>query len=249
MQENELAVPVDAPPELATFAGQLLADLAGLSLGLSLGLALVGWLLWATGWRLHRFWLVFLASSIAGVVGLLSGRALGSPLLIVGLLLAFAAGLLAVELSRLIIFVAGGLSAAWAGQSIAPAMPYHVLLFLVGGLVSLLLFRLWVMLWTSFLGASVGGLATVQLLGKLTHTNPANWVDRHPKTVYVSLAVVVLLGVIVQALLERWWLARRSATQHGRQHSKAAADDSRDEAEGAHATRQANPGSRGKHAA
>jgi hypothetical protein len=247
MQQNELAVPADALPPMATFAGQLLGDVAGLSLGLSLSLASLGWLLWATGWRLHRFWLVFLASGIAGVVGLLSGRAMGSPLLIVGLLLAFAAGLLAVELSRLIIFLAGGCSVMLAGQIIAPAMPSHVLLFLVGGLVSLLLFRLWVMLWTSFLGGCVGGLATVQLLGKLMRVNPASWVDTHPKTVYVSLAVVVLLGVIVQAVLERWWLGRRLATKDGQQQSRAAADDSH--AASDQPTRQADPGPRSKHAA
>lgn len=223
MQDDVLAVPVEIlPRQAATFVGQLLADLAGVSLGLAVCLGLAGWLLWATGWCWHRFWLVFLSSAGAGLVGLLSGRALGAPVLIIGLLLAISAGLLAVELSRLIVFVAGGASVAMAARTFAPGLPDDLLVFLVGGLVSLLLFRLWVMLLASLLGAGVGGLATLTLLGKCVRGDWSAWADTHPQTVQIIFGVLVLLGVVTQALVERWWLTRQ------RPNARAGDDDQPD---------------------
>src|SRR5207248_6318181 len=91
----------------------VLATARGLSAGAAGFIVLVGFLMWAAGWRWHRFWVVFGLTLAAGVVGLGAGSAAGGgQVMVVGVLLAVAAGMLALELSKILAFVTGGV-AAW----------------------------------------------------------------------------------------------------------------------------------------
>ena len=86
----------------------LIADLCGLSLGLLLAGVVVGFVLWLFGWQSHRFWVVLLTTVAAGVYGLQEAAAFKTPPLVAALLLAVAAGILALALVRLLAFGAGG---------------------------------------------------------------------------------------------------------------------------------------------
>src|SRR5262245_29579046 len=128
---------------------EVLAEVSSLSLAVSgTGLAL-GVLLWLFGWVGHRFWIVLLATAGAGVLGLYLNPVFGAYALLVGGLLAVAAGVLALSLVRVVAFTAGG-AALWLGvRAFAPAWNEPLVCFLVGGLVGVLLFRLWTMALTS----------------------------------------------------------------------------------------------------
>src|SRR5262245_31204473 len=127
----------------------VLASAQGLSAGAAGFGVLLGILLWAFGWRWHRFWIVFGVTLTAGLVGLNSGQVIGGQVLAVGILLALAAGMLALELARALAFVAGGV-AAWAVvQTMLPGARELWAVFLGGGLMGLLLYRFWSMLMTS----------------------------------------------------------------------------------------------------
>jgi hypothetical protein len=146
----------------------VLADAKGLSAGAAGFGVLLGLLLWAFGWRWHRFWVVFGVTLTAGLVGLTSGQAAGGQVLAVGILLAVAAGMLALELARVLAFVAAGVAAWVAVQTMLPGARELWAVFLAGGLLGLLLYRFWAMLLTSFAGAVlVGhtGLLLAQVLG------------------------------------------------------------------------------------
>ena len=58
--------------------GDILAAGNGLSPGAAGFLVFVGLLLWAVGWRWHRFWVVFGITLAAGLLGLGAGRAVAA---------------------------------------------------------------------------------------------------------------------------------------------------------------------------
>src|SRR5205085_3044818 len=90
---------------------------------------------------------------MAGIFGLLSPPAGRLPPLVLGLLLAVAAGVLALALVRVVAFAAGGAAAWLAVHTFAPpAWDEPLVCFIVGGLAGLLLFRVWTMVLTSFAG-------------------------------------------------------------------------------------------------
>jgi hypothetical protein len=115
-----------------------------------------------------------------------------------------AAGLLALALVRVIAFGAGGVAAWLAVHAFAPPAWHQPLIcFLAGGLVGLLLFRVWTMVLTSFAGAVIMGyfgLCLGDALGKLHAVEFA----RERSTQLNLLCVgVTFLGLIVQFVLER----------------------------------------------
>src|SRR5262245_39194647 len=99
----------------------VLADLRGLSIaacGVTIGL---GVMLWLFGWWAHRFWIVLLTTLGAGLAGLAWGRTLGVAPPVAGLLLALAAGMLALSLARVATFLGAGLLAWLAIHHYLPA--------------------------------------------------------------------------------------------------------------------------------
>ena len=76
----------------------------------------------------------------------------GTQIMAVGILLAVAAGMMALELAKVFAFVAGGCGAWLAVQWVFPQAQELWAVFLSGGLFGLLLYRLWTMLLTSLAG-------------------------------------------------------------------------------------------------
>ena len=130
----------------------VLAEARGLSPGASGFLLFVGFLLWAFGWRWHRFWVVFAITLTAGLLGISAGRTAGSQVLVVGLLLAVAAGMLALELAKILAFITGGVVAWVAAESAFPQAQELWAIFLCGGLLGVALYRVWTMVATSLVG-------------------------------------------------------------------------------------------------
>ena len=78
-------------------------------------------------------------------------------MLAVGILLAVAAGMMALELASVMAFLAGGVGAWLAVQWVLPQAQELWAVFLSGGLFGLLLYRLWTMLLTSLIGTLLAG--------------------------------------------------------------------------------------------
>jgi hypothetical protein len=188
---------------------QLIApDIMELVLGLSLPATAVGLvlgvLLWLSGWWGHRFWIVLFITVAAGIVGMVSGQAVGLKPAVTGLLLAVSAGMMALSLVRLVAFFAGGAAVCLALQLLIPAWEDRFIGFLAGGLAGLLLFRLWTMTFTSLFGTLMMihcGLALLDRFGKL---DAALLTQQRASLLNWSCAGLVVLGVLVQYVLERW---------------------------------------------
>src|SRR3954451_12240634 len=145
-------------------APDILTEARGLT-GAMLGtVCVLGFSLWLFGWRWHRFWVVAGITLAAGLIGLNAARPAGVQVMAVGILLAVAAGMMALELAKVVAFIAGGIGAWLAVQWVLPQAQELWAVFLSGGLFGLLLYRLWTMLLTSLMGTLLAAHAGLLLM-------------------------------------------------------------------------------------
>lgn len=184
-------------------APDVLAEARGLSPILSgIGVA-IGCLLWLTGWRWHRFWVVVAVTVAGGIVGLQTGRSSGGHILAMGVLLALAAGLLALELARILAFLGAGTSAWLAAAALFPKGRELWVAFLLGGLLGVLLYRFWMMLLTSFVGVLLFGHSLLTFICELGHGNAAAYAEQHALILNGGGFALTFLGLGAQGLVER----------------------------------------------
>ncbi len=182
---------------------EVLTDLRELPLVAQLVVVVAGLTLWTTGWWGHRFWMVLGATLSAGLVGLRHGPDFGVQPIVAGLLVAVAAGCLALSLARVAIFIACGFACWYGAQMLTPNLTVPLVCLIIGGLLGLLLFRFWIILLSSTAGVVLlfsGGLALAEQLLKF---DPSRWVSGNGTLINLGLAVAVLLGVVFQYCLVR----------------------------------------------
>lgn len=188
---------------MTIIASDILADLCGLSLGLLIALLPVGLLLWLLGWWSHRFWIVLATTVTAGVFGLLEAGAWRVQPIVIAVLLAIAAGVLALALVRLITFAAAGLIAVYLVHFIFPMLNQQIVCFLVGGLVGLLLFRWFFMATTSFAGSVLIAYGTLALLHYREIIDAVAWSDDNSLMLTIGCGIATLAGFAFQFFVER----------------------------------------------
>jgi MFS family permease len=189
-----------------------------------LGTALaVGLFLWILGARSHRFWIALIITLGAGLVGLSHGPAYGMQPLVAGLLLAVAAGALALSLVRVLLFAAGGLTALAVMHSLLPAYDEPLVSFLVGGLGGILLYRFWITTLTSLIGTLLIAYSTLCLLDGWRVLDAVNYSRQNALLLNGGCGAATVVGVLLQFLLERQ--RRRKA----RALAQEAEDDDEDE--------------------
>ncbi len=177
----------------------VIAEARGLSVGASGFLLFVGFLLWAFGWRWHRFWVVFAITLAAGILGLSAGQSAGVQILVVGVLCALAAGMLALELARLLAFVTGGVAAWVAATMVAPGAQELWAVFLCGGLVGVVLYKLWSMIAMSLIGILVCWHTLLVMAEGLFSWDTAKLAAENASAFNGAVVIGTLLGVFVQA--------------------------------------------------
>jgi hypothetical protein len=178
----------------------VLTAATGLSAGAAGFVFFVGVLLWAFGWRWHKFWVVFGITTAAGVIGLSAGQAAGGQVMAIGVLLAFAGGVMALEVAKLLAFAAGGVGAWLAVQAVLPAAQELWAVFLAGGLIGVILYRLWTMLLTSFLGVLLTWHAALVLADALAAFDAPKWAADHAAALNGGVLLAAVVGIAVQAV-------------------------------------------------
>jgi hypothetical protein len=201
---------------MVLIATDILADLCGLSLGLILGLLPIGLLLWLLGWWSHRFWIVLATTVVAGVIGLMEATSWQAQPIVVAVLLAIAAGVLALALVRVITFTAGGLAGVYLVAFMVPGFQQQVIGFLISGLVCLLLFRWFFMILTSAFGACLLAYAVLALLHYHESMDAVAWGDDNATLLSVLCGIGALAGFLFQFFFDRWRARkRREAEEDG----------------------------------
>lgn len=188
---------------------EILTAAKGLSVGGAVFGLVGGLLMWGLGWRWHRFWVAFGITFIAGILGLTAGKSAGGQVLVAGVLVAVAAGVLALELARILAFVSGGTAAWVAMQAVFPHGQEVWAAFLTGGLLGVLLYRLWMMLVTSTIGAVLAGHAGLVLAEALGKFDAATWAAAQPEALNGGVATLAVIGVLIQA----WTSPRKDKEQ------------------------------------
>jgi hypothetical protein len=189
---------------MVVIASDILADLCGLSLGLIIALLPIGLMLWLLGWWSHRFWIVLMTTILAGIVGLVEATSWHAQPIIVAVLLAIAAGVLALALVRVVTFAVGGLAGVYLVQFAFPAWNQQAICFLVSGLMCLLLFRWFFMILTSFLGTAFLAYGALALLSYQEMLDAVAWTDENSMLLNIVCAGATVLGFLCQLLFDRW---------------------------------------------
>jgi hypothetical protein len=184
-------------------APDILAEARGMSGAMAGTVCVLGIALWLFGWRWHRFWVVAGVTLGAGLIGLTAGKTSGGQVMAVGILLAVGAGMMALELAKVLAFAAGGIGAWLAVQWVLPQAQELWAVFLSGGLFGLLLYRLWTMLLTSLMGTLLGGHAALLLLEGPLKFDAAAWSGNHIVALNGVVVALVVLGIVIQAAQAR----------------------------------------------
>jgi hypothetical protein len=181
----------------------IVRDAAGLSLPFLVTALVLGLVLWALGWQTHRFWVVLVVTVVAGIYGLYEAAAFQAQPVLAALLLAAAAGLLALPLVRVVAFAAGGCAGILILHELSPASSHVLVVFLVAGLIGLLLFRFWIMALTSFSGTLLMAYAGLSLLQRSGGPDAAAWSETNVGIANWACGLATLAGIAVQFLLDR----------------------------------------------
>lgn len=180
-------------------APDILAEARGMSGALTGTACVLGVALCLFGWRWHRFWVVAGVTLGAGLIGLNAGKTSGGQVMAVGILLAVTAGMMALELAKVLAFIAGGIGAWLAVQWVLPQAQELWAVFLSGGLFGLLLYRLWTMLLTSLMGTLIGGHALLLLLEGWLKFDAVAWSSANIVALNGVVVALVVLGIVIQA--------------------------------------------------
>lgn len=181
-------------------APDILAEARGMTIAMSGTICVLGIALWLFGWRWHRFWIVAGITLAAGLLGLNAGRTGGTQIMAVGILVAVAAGMMALELAKVFAFVAGGCGAWLAVQWVFPQAQELWAVFLSGGIFGLLLYRLWTMLLTSLAGVLFASHAAILLLEPVLDFNGIKWVAANQAALNGGAVALIVLGILLQAV-------------------------------------------------
>lgn len=200
-------------------APDVLTEARGLTGAMAGTVCVLGIALWVFGWRWHRFWVVAGITLASGLIGLAAGRGGGpnTPVMAIGILLAVSAGMMALELAKILAFVAGGIGAWLAAQWVFPQAQELWAVFLCGGLFGVLLYRLWTMMLTSLAGTLLAGHAGLLLLEPVLKFDAAAWAAGNLAALNGIAVGFIVLGILVQAAASN------------DEESKAAGDETKDE--------------------
>ncbi len=211
-------------------APNILEEARGLSPFLNAAALAVGLFLWLFGARGHRFWIALAITAAAGLVGLCQGPAYNVQPLVAGLLLALAAGALALSLVRVLLFIAGGFTALALLDVVAPGWGEPIVTFLVGGLGGIFLYRFWITTLTSLGGTLLIAYSSLCLLDRFRLVNAPAWSGRNGPLLNWACGAAAVLGIVLQFLLERRRKRKEKAAKQAKE-AKAAEEAALKQAE------------------
>jgi hypothetical protein len=182
---------------------------------------LVGLLLWLMGAYGHRFWMAITVTAGAGVAGLYVGPGYGVQPLVAALLLALSAGVLCLALARIGLFLAGGLAALVLLRAAGLEWNEFVC-FVVGGLAGVCLYRLWVMVVSSLVGALLVSYALLSLSDGMGWLDAVSWSSRNAPLLNWGVGVGVLGGAVIQFVMDRRRNGKKQATRAAKKKKESA---------------------------
>jgi hypothetical protein len=188
---------------------EIFSEVVKLSNPTLIAIVLCGLLLWSAGYLTHKFWVVFLATAGAGVLGFDKGPDFGIQGVFAALLFGISAGILALSIIRVVVFVFGGCTGIVVGNVLMPAGDAWLACLLIGGIAALLLYPFWFTALSSLLGTLASAYGIIAILDKLNALDSSNIVDKHAGLVDVICIGFVVFGTIIQYFLTKYFRKRK----------------------------------------
>src|SRR5438270_9987015 len=113
------------------------------------------------------------------------------------------AGVMVVTLMRFLAFAAGVVDGYLLVHSLAPAWNQPLVGILTGGVLGVVLFRVWIMALTCFGGSLLLGYATLWLTERPGTFNAAAWAGEHTALLNTISVGLTAAGVLLQLFLDR----------------------------------------------
>jgi len=180
---------------------EIFSEVVKLSNPTLIAIVLCGLLLWSAGYLTHKFWVVFLATAGAGVLGFDKGPDFGIQGVFAALLFGISAGIL--------VFVFGGCTGIVVGNVLMPAGDAWLACLLVGGIAALLLYPFWFTAFSSLLGTLASAYGIIAILDKLNALDSSNIVDKQAGLIDVICIGFVVFGTIIQYFLTKYFRKRK----------------------------------------
>ena len=111
--------------------------------------------------------------------------------------------MLALALVRVVAFVAGGAAAVMLAGQFAPGYQEILVVFLVGGAIALLLFRLWTMVLTSAAGTFLMAYSGLCLLKHFGNLDVVALAEAQGPLFNVGCGITAFVGLFVQYMVDR----------------------------------------------
>jgi hypothetical protein len=176
----------------------------GMSVALLGTLVTTGIALWLFGWHWHRFWITISFSLTGALVAWsLCDTWTSTPRVVCAVIVGLTIASVAVELSRLLVFLAGIWAVYWLIQPLAGQFHDLWLLCPLGGLLAIGLFRYGWMLGTSIVGTLVAAHAALLLIETGTSATALPWVVANSQLCTIALGLWVVLGFVMQLWIDR----------------------------------------------
>ena len=123
-----------------------------------------------------------------------------------GILFAVSAGMLAMDLSRLFAFGVAGSTLWMVSQQVLPNFREPLIVFLIGGIVGILLYRLQIRLLTSFVGTLIAAHSVLLIVEAASNEQfePGPWAAANSLGLDIAVVGLTLLGIAVQGQFEVW---------------------------------------------
>ena len=107
------------------------------------------------------------------------------------------------SLVRILLFAAGGLAALGLMHTLSSSWDEPIAVFLIGGLVGVLLYRFWIITFSSTIGVLLMAYSALALFDRLHMVDSVAWTRKYGPLLNWGCAALMVLGILVQFLLER----------------------------------------------
>jgi hypothetical protein len=119
--------------------------------------------------------------------------------LVVGVLLSIAVGMLALEVAKITAFISAGTAAWVAAQAVMPQAQELWAVFLCGGLIGVVLYRVWTMVATSLVGVLLFWHGVFTLLDTAGVVKAAEFADQYTALLNGGVVLATVIGIGVQS--------------------------------------------------
>jgi hypothetical protein len=132
---------------------------------------------------------------------------------------------------RVLAFITGGWALYVVARLVAPAADEPLLCFLIGGLFSVFLYRVWIAAVSSMAGTVLVTYSSLWLIANLAKVDVIAWANGNGPLWNWGLGSCAVLGILVQFVVHRFYLKKKKEWEEKAKAKAAEAEKAKQEEE------------------